>query len=147
MKNSKMPSFIKDNQKMIIKGVIVLVVVYLIYKNWWRMARVLKPKSENTSPDTENGVGISDSRKTYIEGVSSDLYNDIYYTGFTGHDYTPYSLANGLFDDEVKYLADFYKNHLSAGNSLYNDINSQWYTWGNEAENLMNLLASNGKKN
>lgn len=147
MKNSKMPSFVKNNQAMIIKGIVVVVLIYLIYKNWWRISVLLKPKSDNISQDTQDGNGISESRKTYIEGVAGDIYNDIYYTGYTGHDYTPYTMALGLFDDEIKYMADFYKNHLSSGKSMYKDIDSQWYTWGNEAEDLMNLLASNGKKN
>jgi hypothetical protein len=142
-----MKDLFKKNQKMIIKGVVAFVIVYLIYKNWWRVAAILKPKSENVSPDTESGNGISDSRKSYIEGIASALYSDIYSTGWFGHDYTPYENANGLFDDEIVYLADFYKNHLSSGESLYNDIDSQWYTWGNEANTLLSLLASNGKKN
>ena len=146
MKNSKMPSFVKNNQAMIIKGIVIFVLIYLIYKNWWRISRLLKPKSQNVSPDTQEGNGISETRKAYIEGIASDLYSDIYSTGWSGHDYTPYTVALSFFDDEIVYLADFYKNHLASGNSLYNDINSQWYTWGNEAEDLMNLLSANGKK-
>jgi hypothetical protein len=142
-----MKEYFKKNQKMIIKGVIAFVIIYLIYKNWWRISALLKPKSQNLSPDALAGEGISDSRKGYIEGLASELYEDIYSTGWTGHNYAPYDKANGLFDDEIKYLADFYKNHLSSGNSLYNDIDSQWYTWGDEANTLMSLLASNGKKN
>jgi len=147
MENSKMPSFVKNNQKMIIKGIVIGVIVYLVYKNWWRISALLKPKAPNISPHTQDGNGISDSRKTYIESIASDLYTDIYSTGYTGHDYTPYTVALSFFDDEIIYLADFYKNHLAGGNSLYNDIDSQWYTWGNEASDLMNLLSANGKQN
>ena len=142
-----MKDFFKKNQKMVIKGIIAFLIVYLIYKNWWRISALLKPKTPNISPDTQNGTGISDSRKIYIESIAGDLYADIYSTGWTGHDYTPYTVALSFFDDEIKYLADFYKNHLATGNSLYNDIDSQWYTWGYEAQELMNLLSANGKKN
>ena len=141
-----MKDFFKKNQKMIIKGAIAFLIMYLIYKNWWRISALLRPKSKNISPDGQEGLGISDARKGYIEGLAGEMYTDIYSTPFTGHDYEPYQSAKGLFDDEIVYLADFYKNHLASGNSLYNDINSQWYTWGDSPTDLMNLLAANGKK-
>lgn len=135
-----MKDFLNKNKETIIKWLIILAVCYIVYKNWWRVEGMLKPVSRDNSPEA-----LSDTRKNSLETIAGEMYNDIYHTPLTGHDYSSYTKIVAMYDNEVIYLADYYKNHLANGNKLYTDINSQWYTWGNTPNELMTKLSELGK--
>lgn len=65
---------------------------------------------------------VSESRKDYLKDVASRLYDDIYDTSWFGHDCSLYTEANGLCDEELVYVAEYYKKYLTSGTSIYNDL-------------------------
>lgn len=70
-------------------------------------------------------VKVSEDRKDYLKGVADQIYNDIYNTPITGHSCGIYTEANGLCDEELVYVAEYYKKYLTSGRSIYNDL-SGW---------------------
>lgn len=139
----KAKTFFEQNKKVIIGVVVVGLAIYLYKKHGWRLQRIVSPSAKNNSPESV----ISDTRKEQIEEIAGKLYTDIYETAFwTGHDYAPYEKALSLFDNEIIYLAKYYKSHLSDGLTLWEDIDSQWYTWGDSPAKLQVKLSELGQK-
>lgn len=134
--------FLDDNKKTIIIIVSIMIIAFLIHRNWWRIERLLKPRSGENSP-----IPLTDSRKITLQNIAKAMYQDIEHTAFwTGHDYSSYQQANTLYDDEVKYAADYFKNYVTNGSySMKVGIDSQIYTWGNEPSQLSARLSELGK--
>lgn len=133
-------NFFAQYKKEIIYGVIILIVLYIVKKNWYKIQGIFKPAAE-----TNSGQPLTDQRKVALQLIATNLHKDIYETPWTGHDYTPYAAALKLYDDELKYLADYYKIHLAQGVSLHTDISSQWYPFGDEPAALLSKLSGLGK--
>jgi len=138
----ELKKFLDKNKKTIIIVVAIIVIAFLLNKYWWKIERIFKPRVSNDSPDN-----LTDARKLQIQGIANAMFQDIEHTSFwTGHDYTSYQQALTLYDNEIKYLADYFKNYSAAGAySLKAGIDSQIYTWGDSPAKLSNILAEVGK--
>ena len=136
-----MKEFFDKYKKEIIITLIVLIVFFIIRKNWWKISKFFQPPNVDLQPDES----LSEGRMRELEILAEDLKKDIYSTPITGHNYSLYASADALRDTELIYLAQYYKNNLTEGNSLYSDIESQWYTWGDEASELQSHLSKIGE--
>jgi len=138
--------FIKYKRQIII-GLLILTILIIIRRNWYKIGQFFKPKAPSLIDDEGQGsTPLTQEQLNKIYGIAGKLYNDIYETGWTGHTYEPYGLALTLTDRELLELARYYKRNLSNGNSLYSDIGSQIYVWsdGTPAE-LRNKLSKIGE--
>lgn len=133
----------KKQKRNIIIGFIVLVLTIYVVRNWNKITYRFRPLNINFE-DGEN-INISSDRKNIIEGIARSLKTDIYDTPWSGHDYTPYTSANNLTDNELAYLAKFYLRNMSRGNTLYDDMNGEYYITGSDiTSQLMSRLSSIG---
>ena len=124
------------NKKLIIGIVIIILVIVLWQRHAWKLGRLFNPSQRNNSPEAT----INDARKEGIEKIANRIYEDIESTPIFGHDYTPYEEALNLYDNEIEYLATYYKTHLNSGSTLWDSIDSQWYTWGYSPLKLQSKL-------
>lgn len=138
---SKAQEFLTKYRKPILI-VVVIVVLYLLWnKHGYKIARLFKPAQSNTAP-----FPISDVRKEQIENLMSEIYDDIEDTDFWGgHHYDIYNQLLGMYDDEISYGADYYKNFLANGNTLYSDLDSQWFLWSDVNTKVLDKLKELGK--
>lgn len=121
--------------------IIVLIVLYLLYRKYgYKLDRLFNPSTSNNSP-----VAMTDIRKSQIELITQKVKADIYSTPFSGHDYTIYESFLTLFDDEIKYASDYYKNYLTAGGSLYNDLDGEYFVTGDVNSRVLDKLTALGK--
>lgn len=80
---------------------------------------------------------ITDDRKKFLKDIAGRIYTDIYDTPGTGHDCDLYTEANALCDEELEYVAVYYKQYLSNGVSIYNE----WSGWNGEYTLLCDIDA------
>lgn len=124
------------NKKIVIGIIIFIIIIVLWQKHAWKLGRLINPSQKNNSPDAV----IKDDKKEAIEKIANRIYEDIESTPFLGHDYTPYEEALKLYDNEIQYLATYYKTHLNSGATLWDSIDTQWYTWGYSPLKLQSKL-------
>jgi hypothetical protein len=134
MNLSAITNFIVKYKKEIIIFIIVLILLVVIKRNWYKVKKFLNPQGEDNIPaslqDPNSQGGMSEARKIYIESITSEIYDDIESTPWSGHDYEPYNQATALYDDELKHMGNYYFNHLTKGKESMSDaIDSQYYTW------------------
>lgn len=129
-------------------GFIILFFVILIWKNRYLISKAFETKAPNVGAAEQLATPVLETRKPVIQSIGQDLKTDIYSTGWSGHDYDPYNKALSLPDNELKYLAVYYKQNLSSplGRSLWDDIDTQWYWWSDAPERLQNKLSTVGEK-
>ena len=140
-KNSEVAKFIKEYKTQIIVIVVLVVVVVIWNKYSYKLMRLLKPNQQNNAP-----IPLSDVRKNQIETLMSKIHSDIHDTPFWGgHDYSLYDTLLGMYDDEIAYGADFYKNFLASGKSLYHDLDNEWFLWSDSNNILLAKLTELGK--
>lgn len=139
--------FIRNHWKIIVLIIIALLLFFYVRKNWQVIKRklggIFTPRDISFEPGED--VVITEARKKVLESIASKLYTDIEYTGWTGHDYTPYTEALALTDNELLYMATFYKRYQSGGNTLYSDIASQYYVTSSIPTQLMARLNKIGE--
>lgn len=141
--------FLIKYKREIIILIIVIILIVLIKRNWYRVNKFLNPQAEDKVPenlaDNTTQSGFSQARTIQIEQIASDIYNDIEDTPVTGHDYEPYGKANGLYDDEIKYMGTYYKAFLTGGQEKMSDaIKSQSFWWSDGPADLANKLTAYG---
>jgi hypothetical protein len=134
--------FLADNKKTILIVVGLFLLAFFLKKYWWKVERFFKPRASENSP-----IELTDSRKSQLQAISNAMFQDIENTPFwTGHDYTSYEQTLAVYDDELKYMADYFKNFSSAGEySMKVGIDSQVYTWGDSPAQVSNRLSELGK--
>lgn len=135
--------FIRNNWKWILLLVIALILILYIRRNWYKFSHLFTPRNIDLEPG-ESEV-ISEQRKRQIESIAQKLFTDIYNTPYSGHNGDVYKEALSLTDNELLYLAKFYKRSVSGGNTLYADIDSQWYVWIDSPTTLMARLNKIGE--
>lgn len=141
-------AWIVRNKRTIITIIVIIILLFIIKTNWYKIRKLLNPQAEDNVPealqDPNQPDGISPARKIYIEGIASDIYNDIdgwsWYPG--SHDYEPYASANALYDDEIQYLGKYYRDYLSKGSKLSDEIDAEYYQWSDGPTTLKNKLRS-----
>jgi len=129
-----------DYQKQIII-ILVLVALYLLYNKYgYRIQRFFNPASSNTSP-----IPLTDFRKSQIQEITQKIKADIYNTPLMGHDYTVYESFLSLYDDEMSFGADYYKNYLTSGTSLHSDLSGEYFITGDVNQRVLDKLTALGK--
>jgi len=121
-----MKEFLQKNKKQVLIGIIIIIGLFLLKRNWHKIAAFLNPAARRNNPDSVAGE-VPQDRKNLLEDLAGKIYNDIQSTSIWGHNAGLYSSALSYYDDELVYMAKFYKNQLSSGNSLYSDMSDQWY--------------------
>jgi len=141
------------------KIIILLLVILLTYSLVKKYGGWLKDKLQSSdisynNGETPNNAGytagqgdINEGRKK-LEDLSLKLYQDIYDTPIMGHDPVPYITAtNSLSDNDLRYLADYYKKYLTKGTSLFVDMNDEVYPFGTDYDaKLISRLTKIGAK-
>lgn len=137
--------FIKANWKTIVIIILIIIALIIIYRNWYKIKRLFQPRNINL--ETGENISISPERKLFIENLASLIYKDIYDTPASGHTTELYNQANALTDNELLYLSRYYKRQLSSGEWLYDDIDDEVFSWGNNSDtNLLAHLAKIGER-
>lgn len=108
--------------------IIAVVIVLILIRNRHKIANLFEAKAPDRSAEDQGEQPIPDSRKQFIHGLANNLYNDIYETPWLSHNHLLYSQALGLMDNELKYLATYYRQNLSSGSTLNDDIGGEWYS-------------------
>lgn len=129
--------------------VLVIIIILIIWRNKYKIQKFFTPKAPNMGTEEQLQQPVLESRKIIIHSLAGKLEKDINNTGWS-HDYTLYSEALGLADNELIYLADYWKSNLSPSESLYDAIGGEYYTWDWSYEEtpweLQNKLAQLGKR-
>lgn len=125
--------------------VAIIVVVYLVYKKTrTKFVELTQPKEIVLLPGESKN--ISAQKREDIKTIASGIFNDIEDTSITGHSYDSYDQALLLTDNELAFMADYYKTYLSIGKSLYAEIDTQYYITSGIPQKLMARLAAIGKR-
>lgn len=138
-----MKYFLMKYRKPIIWTIVGLVVFFIARKNWWRVKALIQPRVINT----ENGkTTVSPGREPYLHQLADKIYQDIHDTPFTGHTESLYKEANALSDVELLYLSRYYKRSLTSGDTIYSDLQNEWFAIFGSTYDAVNALANHLSK-
>ncbi|MBN4061665.1 hypothetical protein JYU20_00525 [Bacteroidales bacterium AH-315-I05] len=132
---------------------VVILIALILLNKYGRLIKVwLSPIRGDFQPG-----GITDKRKQELEDLASVAHSAIYSS--TGNISIPIPIPafgyisggetdveevlnkiNTLNDNELYYVANYYKKSLTKGNSLYKDIDDEWMPFVNIDEKLMARL-------
>ena len=130
----------------VIIGIVIAFILYLFIRKYWHRIVLLTQSSDIDWEPGESKV-IPNAREAELKGMAADLYSDIYDTPTTGHTNSLYIDANDLSDNELKYLAKYYRKQLTQGTYLYTDVDNEWFGLAyNFDTRLMVHLAKIGEK-
>jgi hypothetical protein len=123
----------------IIVGLILLLLI--LRRNWYMIRGWFQPS------DIDGQQGPPDaSRLPYLKALANSLYVDIYDTPLSGHTYEIYEEALELPDNELKYVSKYYRQHITSGVWLYEDIDNEGFSlWTNIDTQLMAKLSKVGE--
>ncbi len=114
-------------------GLILLIIIFYVWRNWDK----LKSKFGVITGDFQPG-DITEKREGVLESLAQDAYDSIYsVTGDTGD---TLERVNALNDNELDYLARYYKSALTRGNTLYEDVDNEFMPLDDVDETLMGKL-------
>lgn len=116
-------ALIAKNAKRIVATVVVLVILYTVWKNWDKISRFMR--RDRGRGDQQGSV--SDTRKAELEAMARRLYADIYSSWWTSRDADIYTATVQLNDNELEYLARFYEQTVTSGVPLGRDIDGEIY--------------------
>lgn len=126
-------------------ALIVIILILVARKYWHVISRWFQPTDIDLEPG--ESVKIESGREAELKGVAAELYSDLYDTPASGHNNQLYSNANKLSDNELKFLAKYYRQNLTQGTYLYTDIDEDWFNpFTNVDSMLMAHLAKVGEK-
>jgi len=133
--------------KWVIRIIIILLIVYVLRRNWWYIKNLFKRSDVRLEPGEK--LFISDDRKSELESLALAINQDLKSTSWyhiTGHDHSLWTSITGqTSDNELKYLARYYKKYVSGGSSLYKDIDNKWMYSTDIDEKLMARLSKIGE--
>jgi hypothetical protein len=123
--------------------VIGLILFFFIKKryNIWRL------KASNTFikdrdyqvDETGNVIAV---RKEEMENLAQKLYTEIYGWGsWFNSDNDIYEEVYALNDQDLEFMAKYYKNYITRGNTLYEDITSEYVVSSINEQIAARLLA------
>ena len=137
-------------------GLVILILLITIIKSWSKIRDWIKEKTQKEDVELtedeqkrleETGKALSNKTKADLKGLSQLLYSDIYDTPITGHDSDLYKQSLNLTDSELKFMSKYYKDHISAGVYLFEDIDNEIFSpLTNIDSRLMARLAKIGEK-
>ena len=121
-------------------GLIVLILIIILNRNWYKVKRLFQPANIKTEPGEKP---LTDERKSQLESLARNMYDSIYGVG----DMEPYDKALLLTSTELKYMSKYYRRSVTQGNWLYTDIDDEYFSLGNDRDTrLMARLSEVGEK-
>ncbi len=121
-------------------GLATLIVLLIIRANW----QYLKAKFARSFGDF-TGEKISDSRQAVLNGFADNLHQSIHTSVAWGDTVDALNNISGVNDDELRYIARYYKRALSRGTSLYTDLNNEWMPLTDIDEQILTRLSKIGE--
>lgn len=126
---------LKPLYKIIIVVVLALLIISIIKKYGDQLSSFFQSRKINYGPGEnagnqgyQAGGGDPTKGKSFIENLADNIYRDIYETPWSGHNSTYYEEANTLSDSDLLYMADYYKEFLTKGVGLFEDMDNESYT-------------------
>lgn len=122
-------AFVAKYKWWILGIILAIIIVLYLRRNWYKVRHIFQPRDIDI--ETGESINISEQRKAQLETLARDLYDDIYdtpinYLGIVSHTKELYTKADALSDNELLYLARYYKRYLANGNSLWMDIDDEY---------------------
>jgi hypothetical protein len=141
----------KITLRKLVIGILISFGLFIVWRNRYGIKKFFfEGKAPNRGSEDQLNIPIPESRKSEIQSLAAKLEQDINNTPWINHDYPIYKQALGYADNEIVYLADYYKQNLSPSESLYDAIEGEYYTWDWYYETwpyeLQSRLAEVGKK-
>lgn len=124
--------------------IVVIIIVVAVKKSRSKISQLTQASSIVLLPGEPKVIPTN--RQVEIQAIGRALYKDIEDTPITGHYYYPYTQALQLTDNELDYLASYYKTFLSNGESLFDAIDSNYYVTSSIPQDLMARLAQIGQR-
>ncbi len=118
--------------------ILVIIIILLVFRRHWNW---LKAKLGRSYGDF-TGQAIPEEKKGDLKSLSENIYEEIYAT--FGNPTKFIKEANKLNDDELLYLARYYKSALTRKTSLYTDVDDEYLPFTSEDEALMLRLSKLG---
>ena len=126
-------------------GLGIIILLLILKRYWYKFERFFQRTDIDLAPGETGNLTID--KKSDLKDLASRLYSDIYDTPITGHTTQLYKDANSLTDTELKYMAKYYRQHLTQGIYLYEDVNDEVFNiFTNVDSKLMAHLAKVGEK-
>lgn len=129
---------VKNKWFWIILGAIILILI--IRKNWRYIRAWFSPSKGDFT-----GAPINPERKAWLESRAEELHKYLSQWGFTSDTDSVLKEIQNVNDDELLYLAKYYKSALTRGNSLYVDIDNKWMPFYGSDEKLLARLSKIGQ--
>lgn len=122
----------KKNVVVIIAIALVVVLLIILYKERYNIKRMfVNGSSDNSVNGLVNSnyrLNLPTNRKAELEMLASQLYKDLYNTSFwRGHNMDLYVKALLLSNADLLYLKDYYKEKVSGGIALQEDIEEDYF--------------------
>lgn len=125
---------------------LVILLLFLIGRKYWHIISRWFQPSDITLEPGESKI-IVPSKEAALKGLAAQLHSDIYDTPILGHTTSLYVEANNLTDNELKFLAKYYRKQLTQGTYLYTDVDNEAFNiFTNVDSMLMAHLAKVGEK-
>lgn len=126
----------------------VIIVVLIIKRNLHLVKKVSQKRDIDYISDV---ISISNStdkeaRKSFLKDLAQKGYVDIYDTPvFTTRAYDLWETIADLPDEDLLFLSKHYRQSITRGNSLYKDLNDEYFFLGNVKTRLLGRLSKIGE--
>jgi len=129
--------------------VLCAIIVLLIVK---RNLHLVKKATQKRDVDYGDGnLSISNSsnkeeRKRYLKDLAQKGYVDIYDTPiFESRAYDLWETISDLPDEDLLFLSKHYRQSITRGNSLYKDLNNEYFFYGSVKTKILGRLSKIGE--
>lgn len=135
-----------DTKYKVLIVIAILIILYVLHRYIAPKIKKATQKQDTVFIPGETS-DLSPQQQSSIKLIGLHIFNDIQDTSVTGHTYKPYQDALLLTDNELHFLAQYYKRYLSSSSeTLHDDIDSQVYVFGGEPAKLIARLAAIGEE-
>lgn len=135
--------FFQRNWKWILALIIIIIVYYTVRRNWTTLKFYFTPRNIDVAPG-EN-TNLTPDQQVQLKALAQNIYTDIYDTPITGHDYSIYDQAMALTDTQLLFVAKFYRENLTHGVTMYDDINNELFVFSDINTRLKERLSKIGE--
>jgi len=143
---------------LVVKSIILLLIILSIYLLIKKYGAWFKDKFQTSDisykdGETPNNAGYTagngnvDQGRAILKDLAELIYNDIYDTPvFSPRNIAAYNAVYSLSDNDLKYLSVYYKDYLTKGTWLYEDMSNEVYAPLYHASEIMTRLSAIGQK-
>lgn len=122
-------------------GLAVLIAVLIVYAKYARIRAWLQGIFGKDHGDYQPGA-ITEERKAQLEAFARELHASMYGVDWSGDRVGLLRELVAINDNERRYVATYYADALTRGNSLREDIDAELLPLTDLDEEAMNLLAA-----